>query len=965
MKIRHKVMMTVALFSVAVGAKAQMNETGNDEQVSFGNYAQSKGEATASVARVTGEELQRSPAGNLSMSLAGRLPGLFTRETYSEPSRTTTDLFVRGYASPNGSTAIVVIDGIPYDYNAVQILDYLTAHEIESLTVLKDASAQALYGINGANGVIVVTTKRGIKQPLKVEIEFDHTVEQRTTTPPHLNSSDYVQLRNQAGFNDGRGEYSYFSKEVVDGFVAGDDRELFPDNNWMKLSMKDISQMDRANISVNGGNDQVVFYTNANVLHQGGFWKIDPGTDKYDPNNDYFGANIRSNVDIKLHKYLTVGLSLNSNIKREKTPGGQAIELNYGGSRDGYEETIWRQFFAIPPSVYGPTTPVVEDPETGAVTGGEVAVTEKEGITSWAIINRSGYDTYTHTNVKAQFAPKLDLGFLTQGLSLTGVFGYQTNGAKGLFVNRTYEEFARTDDYTQLTFKSIRGRVNSPLQYRSGRTVYYNLNYKGLLNYSRLFDGKHEVSAMAYAFYQRLEKTSTSDGLPYKRLNSGVEAAYGYDGRYLLKFDLGYSGSEQYSSENRFTAFPAVSAGWVASNEAFLKDNKVLTYLKLRASGGKTGNDRNVGRYVYLDNIVFTTSGAFGFLGGNNIVEGQVANPLLDPEIVTKKNLGVDVTLMDNLFLSFDIYKEKTENGVTTATSRTPYFQGVPLENYPSANTGVFENKGYEITLDFNKDLSRDLSFSLGGWLAYNKNKVVFWDEAKLAADYKYRFRKEGYQIGQGWGYLVDYGNGNGYFNSQEEIDDSGLAYEIGAPKPGYLKYQDINGDGKINTKDQAPLGDGSLPNIFYAFQGRVKYKNFDLNFLFQGVGDYWRVDMSNAGEYSNEGLYFGWHKTAWTAERYADKEKITYPALSTVQNSNHNSSDFFLENKSYLRLKNLELGYTFNVLKGVRLYVSGQNLLIWDKLNHDLYGPEAHYAGGLLAVPVYRLYNVGLNIKL
>lgn len=934
-----------------------------DEIVLFGNYSQREKDITGSVSRVTGESLQSAPVGNLSMSLTGRLPGLFTRETYSEPSRTTTQLWVRGFSSPNGGTAMVVIDGFPYDYNANQLFEYITAHEVESISVLKDASAQALYGIQGANGVIVITTKRGIKQPLKISVELNQTFEQRTTTPPHVSSSDFVQLRNQAGFNDGNGEYSYFNQAAVEGFVSGENPDYFPDNNWRAINAKDITNMSRANINLTGGNDNAVFYTNLNVLTQDGMWKIDPTTTRYNPNNQFIWANIRSNVDVNLSKYFSIGLNISGNIKREKTPGGHGVELGYGGSWDGFAKRIWYRFYTLPPYVYGPTTPLVQDPETGEVSGGEVVVTETEPITSWAIINRLGYDQYTVTNIYAQFMPKLDLGFWVPGLSIGGSYGYQTNAVKGLYVNRTYEEWVRTKDYSELEFQKIRTNVNSPLQYRSGASFYYNLNYKGIVNYKKRFDGIHDVSAMAYGFYQYLNKTGV--GLPYKRINSGVEIAYGYDDRYLVKFDVGYSGSEQYSSRNRFAAFPAVSLGWIPTNEAFLKDNHILTHLKFRGSIGKTGNDRGVGRYVYLDNVTLT-GGGFGFLEGNNVNEGQVANPFLDPEIITKKNLGIDVTFLNSLSLSFDIYKERTENGVTSATSKTPEYQGVPLGNYPSTNVGVFENKGYEIELSYNKDVTRNLNISLGGWLAYNKNKVIFWDESERAEDYAYRLRSEGYPLGQAWGYLIDKHNGNGYFNSQEEIDNSGLVYEIGTPKPGYLRYYDLNADGKINDKDKIPLGKGALPNYYYAFNAGFKYKNFDFNAMFQGIADYWTIDMSEGRvEYTFEGIYTEWHKNAWTAERYANGEKITYPALSAKKNSNHEASNFFLEDKSYLRLKNLEIGYTFNVLNGIRLFMNGQNLLTWDKLQDGkTYGPEGHFDGGLLGIPVYRLYNVGLNIK-
>lgn len=928
-----------------------------DEKVHLGNYTQRKEEVTGSIVRVTGKELERSPVGNLSMSLAGRLPGLHTHETYSEPARTNTQLWVRGNSSPNGGTAVVVIDGFPYDYNANQLFEYITANEVESISLLKDASAQALYGISGGNGVIVITTKRGIKQPLKIDVSVNHTLEQRAITPPHISAADFVQLRNQAAHNDG--SEPYFSQIAVDGYLSGEDPDRFPDNNWRAMNAKDITQMSRVNVNLTGGNDKATFYTNVNVLHQDGMWKVDPSQKDYNPNNQFIWANIRSNVDIQLSKYFSFGLNLSGNIKRERTPGGHSVEIGYGGSWDGFANRIWYRFYTLPPYVYGPSTPLVQDPETGEVSGGDVVITETEPVTSWAVINRMGYDQYTVTNIYAQFLPKLDLGFITRGLSVSGSYGYQTNAVKGLFTNRTYEGWIRTKNFEELEFQKYGTQVNSPLIIRSSTDFYYNLNYKGVVNYERRFNGLHDVSAIAYTFYQHLSKAGGS--LPYKRSNSGIGVSYGYDNRYLARVDLGYSGSEQYSSQNRFTSFPALSAGWIPTNEVFLKDNPVLTFLKLRASWGKTGNDRGVGRYVYLDNVTLT-GGGFGFLQGHNVNEGQVANPFLDPEIITKKNFGVDLTLLHNFSLSFDLYRERTENGVTSATSKTPDYQGVPLGNYPRTNVGIYENKGYEISLGFNKDITRDFNITLGGWLAHNKNKVIFWDESERAGDFAFPIRSEGYPYGQAWGYIVDKSNGNGYFNSQEEIDNSGLVYEIGTPSPGYLIYHDLNADGKINDKDKAPLGHGALPNYFYAFNGGFKYKNFDMNVLFQGIADYWVVDMSlGRTEYGFEGVYSEWHKTAWTAERFANNDKITYPALSAKKNSNHEASNFFLEDKSYLRLKNLEIGYTFtNVFHGIRLYFSGHNLFTWDKLKHDLYGPE----GGLEAIPVYRLYNVGMSIN-
>jgi TonB-linked SusC/RagA family outer membrane protein len=928
-----------------------------DDVVHFGYSSQKRGAVSGSVATVTGRELESSPVANLSQSLAGRLSGLWTNETYSEPSRVNTTLRVRGASTAYANQPLVVIDGFPYAYNSNELFEYISAYEVESISLLKDASAQAIYGIQGANGVMVITTKRGRAQKLQVDVRFDQTVEQPSTRLPFLSSGEYVQLRNEAGYNDGLGRNAYFSEADVERFVSGEDRELYPSNDWRKLNMRDFAHMQRVGVDLTGGNERATFYTNFNVMHQGSMWKT--YQTKYDSNNDFLWANFRSNVDVNLTKYLSAALNLSGNVKREKTPSG----VNTGG----FADALYYRMYTVPSYVYGPTTPAIVDPDTGEASGEQIVVTGTEPYSTYAVLNRMGYTNNTVTNIYAQFALKLNMDFLTQGLNLGGYAGYQTNSVNSQSTAQTFESWIRTPDYSKLEFTKYGTNENTALTYSKRSSFYYNLNFKGILDYRRTF-GLHDVSAMAYGFYQRLSTASTGSPelLPYKRISSGVEAAYSYAGRYLLKFDLGYSGSEQYARENRFTATPAVSAGWVASEESFLESaSAYLTYLKLRASYGKAANDRsNLGRYIYLDNISLTGGGPLGYLG-YLVNEGQAANPYLEPEISLKQNYGLDLTLFNSLSVSVDLFREKMTNMVSSATAITPEYQGIPLGNFPRANTGIFENRGYEITADFVKEVSRNVSFSVGGWLAYAKNKIVYNDESELADDFVYRKRSEGFSVGQQFGYLVDDHNGNGYFNSREELE-GGLVYEIGAPRVGDLRYYDLNNDGMINDKDRVPLGLGSIPRYYYAFHAKAVVGDFDLGVLFQGIGDYYVIDMGRT-EYGFEGMYSEWHKNAWTAERYAAGEKITYPALATKVNSNHEASSFFLENKSYLRLKNVEIGYTFPVriakiikAEKIRLALSGQNLLTWHRQTSKEYGPEGDY----LSIPVYRLYNIGLSVQ-
>lgn len=935
-----------------------------DETVFFGFSSQKKGDISGAVSRVKGKELESSPTANLSQSFAGRISGLYTYESYSEPSRAETTLRARGVNSIRANTPLIVIDGFPYDYDSNQIFEYISASEVESITLLKDASTQALYGIQGANGVLVITTKRGAQGKLKIDVKLDQTFEQTSTKPTFVNSADFVQLRNQAGYNDGNGEYHYFSERDVANFISGEYPDYYPNNNWREMFMKDFAHMQRANINLTGGNNRAVFYTNMNVMHQGGLWKTDQT--KYKSNNDFLWVNFRSNVDVKLNQFLSASLNLSGNIKSERTPSGR---IEYGQ----FASAVYYRMYTIPSYVYGPVTPEVVDPVSGEiiVPGGEVTATTTEPVSAYSVINRMGYSKYTKTNVYAQFALKADLGFITEGLNLAGYFGYQANAQNVLYNWQEFEAWRRTDYFDELSFVRNGTSENTPLAQGKGGHFYYNLNFKGILDYKRSF-GNHNVSGMAYAFYQNLNKADGGSPalLPYKRLTAGVEATYNYADRYFLKLNASYSGSEQYSPENRFAFVPAVSAAWVVSNESFMDNAEWLSHLKLRASYGKAANDRSgLGRYVYLDNITLTQGAHIGYLG-YNVTEGQAANPEIEPEISVKQNYGIDFSLFNNLAVSMDVFKERMENMVAGGTSITPSYQGIPLGNFPQVNSGIFENKGFEVTLDYTKAINSDLSFNIGGWLAYTENKVIYSDESERADDYVYRKRTEGFSWGQEFGYIVDKSNGNGYFNSQQELDESNLVYEIGNPRVGYLKYHDLNSDGIINEKDQAPLGFGGVPRYTYAFHGKVNYKNFDLSFLFQGVADYYRIhggSVFGRGEWRFDGVYGDIHRNAWTAERYANGDKITFPALSVSSNSNHVTSDFYMEDKSYLRLKNLELGFTFpksvsRLISAdkIRLYVSGQNLFTWHKLDSDEYGPEGNYE----SIPVFRLYNVGLSVN-
>ncbi len=944
----------------AVVVNLKQNVNNPDEVVQLGYSSQRRKELTGAVSTVSGEELKKSPVANLGMTFAGRLPGLFTNETYSELGRTNTSLFVRGLSANRANGPLVIIDGISSSYNTNETLEYITPSEIESVTVLKDASSEALYGIQGANGVIVITTKRGRQGNLKVNVHMDESIQQVTTQPAFINSAEYATLRNEAATNDGKGLNYYYTDQQIAKYKSGVDRKLYPNNDWYDMYMKKFAQMQRVNVDMEGGNDRVQYFTDVNMMHQGSQFKTDQTA--YDSNENFTWANIRSNVNMKLNSYLSAYLDLTGNIKRERTPGGGL-----------FSQSIYSNLFSIPSNVYGPLTPPdAVDQTTGKAAGNQVIGTNLAD-SPYGMLNRDGFTRHTVTNIYSQFGLNLDLGSLTEGLKASGVFAYQTNSVNSLYTTQDYERYVRVIDPLNpdgpLAFVKTGTNTNSVLQYTKGASYYYYLTYKGIVNYDRNF-GLHHVTGMAYGFYQNLNTADTGSPncLPYKRLHTGVEATYDYDQKYLLKADLGYSGSDQFAKGRRFVTTPAVAIGWVASRETFMSGINWLSNLKLRASYGKTANDAcGLARFAYLDNVTYNGGGNIGSLR-YTVNENQTGNPYVQPEISKKQNYGIDLGLFNELSFSVDVFRERMDNMVINASAMIPTYQGIPLGNYPATNSGSFKNEGYDITANYTKAINKDLTVFAGGFVSFAKNKVLNSGEALRSSDYAYRKWSEGYSYGQASGYLVDYKDHGGYWVSQEQIDKSGLTYAFGKLRVGDLKYKDLNGDGVIDQKDEAPIGTGALPRYYYGFSGGFSYKSFDVSFLFQGVGEYKTIE-SGWGVYENDvdGIFGSLHQNAWTAERYANGAKITAPALSLTTSVSNQGSDYYLYNRAYLRLKNLVIGYTLpqSVARAIsadkiKFVFSAQNLFTWDKMKSDDYGPEGSYG----SIPVYRVYNIGVNLQ-
>ncbi len=924
-----------------------------DEVIPLGYIDQRRNAIAGAVSTVSGQKLAKSPVANLSQTLAGNLPGLTTIETNSELSRSGVEKYIRGRGTENGNDMLVIIDGVICPNTNYE---YISPEEIESVAILKDAASTAMYGILGGNGVLVIETKRGNIGKPRVGVRFDQSFQQMTRRPDIQNSREYAEMRNQAGYNDGLGAYSQFSATAIEKYRAQND-VLYPNNNYYDMFLRDLAFMQRTGIDVSGGSERVKYYSNVNYMHQSLPFKItdEPGR-SYDPTPGNHWVNFRSNLDIKINNYLDGFLRLNGNVKSEKRAGS-----SNGGHEGITNATIYTSLFNLPPTMYGPLTPTVTDEnDPGYLYSNQVITHDNEENPTYGILNRSGYGIDIVTNIMAQAGLNLKMDFLTKGLSMSGLFAYQTNSVHTSNTSQDYSLWVRSADESSLTFQKKGTSENTALVYYKTNLFYYNLNVFGNIKYQRMF-GDHSIDAMGYAFYLQQERENTGAGnnvLPYKRMHFGASATYGYKDRYFLKGDIGYSGSDAFHKDNRFTTTPAVSAAWVVSKEDFLADVTPLSYLKLRASYGISAND-NLGstRFLYMDDI-----------RTDNNFEGTIGNPKLEAEKMKMWNFGLDFGLFNALNVTFDYFDQQCDNMLVSSSGLVPIYQGTALDYYPKTNTGKMTNKGFEVGVDYRHKINKDWTALLGFSFAQNKNKVISINESPYSDDYAYPYRSEGFAYGQKWGYLIDYSNGSGLFNMQSEIDNCGLDYAFGTPRLGDFIYKDLNGDGIIDEQDQAPIGYSSIPQQYYTVTGGFNYRNFEFSFMFQGTG---KVSGTLSGigayEYASQGFFTDMHKNAWTEERFLNDQKIEGPALALSQSTSHVENDYYIVDASYLRLRNLEIAYTLPLrLSGkvfadkIRFSLNAQNLFTIDHMPSKYIDPET---GSMSKFQPYRVYNAGVSL--
>lgn len=850
----------------------------------------------------------------MSSELSGRMPGMIEGG------------LIRGGGTTGDRGILYLVDGMVMNH-----IGSLHEDDIESVTVLKDAAATAIHGLRGGNGIVSLRTKRGYSGSPCINLKISNTINTPTVIPYMVNSGEYVQLMNEASIN--AGNEPLYSQEEVDAYRSNKYPQYFPNINWYDQLIKPLTNTQNVYLSASGGGKLAQYYTSLGYTHSESNFKTDGTNDKQ------YGQHlftVRSNIDVKINRYITAYQNIFARIARPVVPNAS---------------DIYSSVFAMAPNVYGPTT---DD--------GGVIVTTQNTSPAYARINRSGYQQATGGDLTSITGLNVDLGFLTEGLSTKGIVRFYNWAASWVTGKRDYARYLR--DMTQtsdLIFTPYGTSRDQPLTLSKTVDGHYRVEYEWNVDYSRTF-GNHGVYATGV--FNR-QDYSTLEIRPSITMTYGFQAGYAYKNILFADFNSSYQGSEKFAKGKRYGFFPGASMAWVPTNHLF-EHQDVLTFLKLKASYGLVGNDR-IGSFLYEDNITRKGSGFVSYYGnGYDVV--RIGNPDITWEKARKTNIGFEATFWNQFTLGLDYFHENRTD-ILLQDELRPSVSGISQSASPYTNGGEVRNQGIDMMLQYRKKFSRDFSLAVSGNLLYNKNKVLNLQEVTLGPDYVYQQRKTGFSIGKLWGYEIDMSNGDGYFNTQEELNGSGLTYEGATPRLGDFIYKDLNNDKVINEKDMVPMGNSMIPPVSWGATLDLQWKRFTLSFLFQGTSGT-STFRSGLGYYenTNNGTFFTHHLNAWTEERFQNGEKITAPALSLNTSASMKNNSFYLERTDYVRLKNLKLNYTLPAsisgkfgMKQLDIYFSGRNLLTFDNQKFNDIDVQM---GNVGSNPVYRNFSLGLDVK-
>ena len=967
---------------INVYMKRASNSLNDVVVVAYGK--QKKRDIIGSVTTISPEEL-KVPSSNLTTALAGRIAGVIAYQTTGEPGQDNASFFIRGVTTFGYKTSpLILIDGVEYpDLSRIQ------PDDIASFSIMKDATASALYGARGANGVILITTKEGKQGKAKVFLRFENSISQPTQTVKLADPVTYLNLHQESVLTRNPLAPLPYSQSKIDYTKLGVNPAMFPAVDWMNMLFKDRASNRRGNFSVSGGGQIVNYFLAGSFTQDNGILKVDE-RNNFNNNINLKTYNLRSNVGLKVTRTTDVMVRLYGTFD------------DYNGPVDG-GSGLYKKVMRTSPVLYPAYYPVDEEHQfVNHIMFGNY---DKGNYLNPYADMVSGYKDYNKSLMSAQFEVKQDLSFVTQGLAVRAFTNI--NRSSYFDVSRSYFPFYYTtagyDKYTnkyRLTVINPDQVANKEAVPQGGtdylgapvgadKTVTSNFYFEGAANYTRTFD-KHGVSGLVVVTARSKQEGDTKTlqkSLPYRNMGVSGRATYNFDSRYYAEFNFGYNGSERFHKTERFGFFPSVGMAWYVSNEKFFEPYKsAINKLKLRATYGLVGNDE-IGsaddRFYYLSDVNLNnttnnpTFGTDGRYTRNTIQINRYENRDITWETARKANYAMELSLFGKWDIIAEYYTEKRYN-ILMPRTYIPYTLGLQVDldkDPPKANVGEASGQGVDISVEYLQNFGKNLTIQARGNFTYAHSRLDKNESLQYGEDLKY-LNKTGYPVSQTWGYIAER-----LFVDDEEVKNS-PTQTFGEARGGDIKYRDVNQDGVVDKLDKVPIGFPTTPEITYGFGVSAKYKSFDFSTFFQGTArrSFW-IDVEatapfvsyryKADELKNYILQNQLLK-AYADDHWSEENRNLYalwPRLSPVLNNNNSqTSTWFMRSGAFLRLKQLELGYTVPKkitgkihLDNVRIYANGTNLINFSQFNIW----DIELAGNGLNYPIQKVINVGIQVTL
>ena len=908
----------------------------------------------------------KTPSASLTTTLAGRLAGVVAVQRTGEPGKDAADIWIRGISTPNTSSPLVLVDGVERSFNDID------PEDIESLTTLKDASATAVYGVRGANGVILIKTKPGKVGKPTVSADYYESFTRFTKMVDLADGITYMNAANEAMRNDGIA--TKYTEDQIRNTIAGKDPYLYPNVDWLKEIFNDWGHNRRVNVNVRGGSEKVAYYASVSYFNETGMTVTDKNIDTYDSKMKYSRYNFTTNLNIDVTPTTKVEIGAQGYLGEGNYPAISSADL-YNAAMS-ISPVEYPKMFFVNGEAYVPGTS-----------------TNNNFNNPYSQATRRGYDNLTKNQIYSNLRVTQNLDMLTKGLKLTAMYAFDVYNEIHVHQDRaesTYN-FLDTSVPYDMNGQPILQRIyegSNVLSYKQETSGNKKTYLEASLNYDRTFNDDHRVSAL-FLFNQQSKllypKGTLEDAIPYRMMGIAGRATYSWKDRYFAEFNIGYNGAENFSPKHRFGTFPAFGVGWVVSNEKFWQPlSKAVSFLKIRYTDGKVGNSEvSDRRFMYLDQM--KENGDYGYKFGPNGTKWsgyETVNMAVDLiwEESRKQDLGIDLKLFnDDLSIVFDLFKERRENILLKREHSIPSFLGYNT-SAPYGNIGIIENKGFDGTIEYNKRINKDWVIALRGNVTFNKDK---WIQGELP-EQKYEWMNQyGHNINGVKGYVAE-----GLF-TQAEIDDMArweslsdankaitpkpFASQFGTVKAGDIKYKDLNNDGQIDAYDQTYISRGDVPTTVYGFGFTVGWKDLSVGMMFQGVAGAERVlNGSSINPFNGGGgsgnLYsnIGDRWTEENPDQNAFYPRLSYGSETTSNINNFQKSTWWVRNMNFLRLKTLQISYNLPKpwvnkvhLKNAAVYVMGTNLFTLSRFK--LWDPELNTDNGA-SYPNTTSYSVGIN---